>query len=71
MVSPKNIQECLNDALFYRTQARQLFKHGQINIRERALAENLAQHTLLKISQLSKDYGAHTQGYPEHQQAGL
>ena len=55
MVSPKNIQECLNDALFYRTQARQLFKHGQINIRERALAENLAQHTLLKISQLSKD----------------
>ena len=55
MVSPKNIQECLNDALFYRTQARQLFKHGQINIRERALAENLAQHTLIKISKLSRN----------------
>jgi arginine decarboxylase len=54
MVSPKNIQECLNDALFYRSQARQLFKHGQINIRERALAENLVQHTMLKISQLSR-----------------
>jgi arginine decarboxylase len=55
MVSPKNIQECLNDALFYRTQARQLFKHGQITIRERALAENLAQHTLIKISKLSRN----------------
>ncbi|MFT5699754.1 MAG: arginine decarboxylase [Desulforhopalus sp.] len=54
MVSLKDIQECSNDALFYRSQARQLFKHGQINIRERALAENLVQHILIKISQLSR-----------------
>ncbi|WP_163338269.1 biosynthetic arginine decarboxylase [Desulfopila sp. IMCC35008] len=54
MVSEKNIQECCNDALFYRTQARQLFKHGQISIRERALAENLVQHTLVKISRVSR-----------------
>lgn len=55
MVSTKNIQECCNDALFYRTQARQLFKHGQISIRERALAENLVQHTLIKISEISRE----------------
>ena len=53
MVSAKDIQECCNDALFYRSQARQLFKHGQISIRERALAENLVHHTLIKISQIS------------------
>lgn len=52
--SIKDIQECCNDALFYRSQARQLFKHGQINIRERAMAENLVQHILIKISHLSK-----------------
>ncbi len=55
MVSTKTIQECCNDALFYRTQARQLFKHGQICLRERALAENLVQHTLIKISKTSQD----------------
>ena len=55
MVSIKQIQECCNDALFYRSQARQLFKHGQISIRERAMAENLVQHILIKISQLSRN----------------
>ena len=55
LVSAKNIQECCNDALFYRTQARQLFKHGQISIRERALAENLVQHIMIKISEASKE----------------
>ena len=54
MISPKDIQECCNDALFYRSQVRQLFKHGQISIRERALAENLFKHILLKISSLSQ-----------------
>ena len=54
MISVKTIQECCNDALYYRSQARQLFKHGQISIRERALAENLVQHILIKISELSK-----------------
>jgi arginine decarboxylase len=54
MVSEKNIQECCNDTLFYRSQGRQLFKHGHISIRERAMAENLVQHILIKISQLSK-----------------
>lgn len=50
MVSPKDIQECYNDMLFYRDQAKQLFKHGQISIRERAIAEDLFRHILIKIS---------------------
>lgn len=55
MISAKDIQECCNDALFYRSQARQLFKHGHISIRERALAENIVQHILIKISELSEE----------------
>jgi len=55
MISVKSIQECLNDALFYRSQVRQLFKSGQITIRERALAENLVQHILIKLSELSRE----------------
>ncbi len=49
MVSPKDLQECCNDTLYYRSQLRQLFKHGQLSIRERAFAEILVQHILLKI----------------------
>ncbi len=55
MVSTKTLQECCNDALFYRSQARQLFKHGQISIRERAIAENLVKHILIKISVTSRE----------------
>ncbi|SDP21080.1 biosynthetic arginine decarboxylase [Desulforhopalus singaporensis] len=54
MVSEKNIQETCNDTLFYRTQARQLFKHGQISIRQRAIAESLVQHIFIKIREISK-----------------
>lgn len=54
MISPKDIQECYNDTLYYRDQARQLFKHGQISIRERAIAEDLFRHILIKISQTAK-----------------
>jgi arginine decarboxylase len=55
MISPKDIQECYNDTLFYKDQARQLFKHGQISIRERAIAEDLFRHILIKISKTAKE----------------
>lgn len=61
MVSPKTLQECCNDTLFYRSQAWQLFKHGQISLRERAIAENLVKHNLIKISKTSKEL-AHVPG---------
>jgi arginine decarboxylase len=53
MVSPKTIQECCNDVLYYRNQSRQLFKMGQINLREKALAENIVRHIMIKISKLA------------------
>jgi arginine decarboxylase len=48
-----NLQECYNDALFYRDEIRELFKRGQVNLRSRSLAENIfltVMHTLLELS---------------------
>jgi len=53
MVNEKAIQECCNDVLFYRNQSRQLFKHGQISLREKAMAENIVRHIMIKISKLA------------------
>jgi len=38
-LSPRNVQECYNDALFYRDEVREMFHRGQASLRERALAE--------------------------------
>ncbi len=40
-LNPQRIQECYNDAHFYRTELREQFKRGQINLRTRSIAENL------------------------------
>ncbi|RJR16911.1 MAG: biosynthetic arginine decarboxylase [Desulfobacteraceae bacterium] len=40
-ITLKNIQECYNDAIYYRDEIRQLFKHGEISLRERSVAENI------------------------------
>ena len=40
-VKPKNVQECFNDALYYRDVIHQLFKHGDISLRDRSLAEKI------------------------------
>ncbi len=40
-VNPRNLQECYNDALYYRGEIRDLFKRGQIRLRELSLAENI------------------------------
>ena len=53
LVNERNIQECFNDAVFYRDELRALFKQGQINLRSRALAENLflsVMHRILAIA---------------------
>jgi arginine decarboxylase len=47
----KNTQECYNDAIYYRDQVRQLFKLGEINLRERSLAENIFWHLVRNIAQ--------------------
>ncbi|MDD2235656.1 MAG: biosynthetic arginine decarboxylase [Kiritimatiellae bacterium] len=55
-MNPKNVQECLNDAIFYRDEIRQLFKHGAISLRDRALAEQIFWNVVAKISRKAKEY---------------
>ena len=41
VLRPQRLQECYNDAHFYRNEIRELFKRGQIDLRSRAVAENV------------------------------
>src|SRR5690606_8041412 len=50
-VNDDNFQECYNDALYYRDEMRELFRRGQANLKERALADNLALAIFEKIAQ--------------------
>lgn len=45
----KNIQECYNDALYYRDMIRDMFKHGRITLRERSLSEKIFWNTIYRI----------------------
>lgn len=38
-ISPRNLQECFNDAIYYRDEMRQLFATGSVNLRQRCLSE--------------------------------
>ncbi len=53
-LSIRNIQETLNDTIYYRDEVRQLFNHGKITLRERSLAENIFWTTLNRILQTAK-----------------
>jgi arginine decarboxylase len=50
----KNLQECYNDALYYREEIRELFKHGTLSLRERSLGENLFLKIMREIHRLAK-----------------
>ena len=47
----KNLQECYNDAIFYRDEVRELFKHGKLTLRERSFAENIFWQIIFRIQQ--------------------
>lgn len=49
-VNLKNIQECYNDALYYRDEIRDMFKHGRISLRERSLSEKIFWNTISLIA---------------------
>lgn len=49
-VTERNFQECYNDALYYRDEMRELFRHGQTNLKEHALADNLTLAVFEKVS---------------------
>jgi arginine decarboxylase len=50
----KSIQECFNDAIYYRDQARQLFRLGELTLRQRSLAENIFWRIVNQIAQLTR-----------------
>lgn len=50
----KNMQESLNDAIYYRDQIRDIFKHGDITLRERSLAENLFWNIVYEVKKNMK-----------------
>jgi arginine decarboxylase len=51
-VAVNNVQECYNDAIFYRDELRELFHHGQTTLRVRALAESVFQAVMERIAAL-------------------
>ena len=46
----QKVQECYNDAHFYRDEIRELFKRGQVDLRTRSAAENLFLEILQQIN---------------------
>lgn len=54
ILNEKNVQECYNDAEFYRSEIRRKFNQGQVDLRTRAVAENLYLEIIQKIQQLSE-----------------
>lgn len=54
-LSVKNLQECFNDAVYYRDQVRAQFIYGDATLRERGLAEAWFWHILTRISKLMQD----------------
>jgi arginine decarboxylase len=51
-LSKKNLQESLNDSVYYRDQVRAQFFYGNATLRERGLAEAWFWHLLTRISDL-------------------
>lgn len=51
-VDVDNLQESYNDALYYRDEVYELFRHGQMNLRHRALADQYCRAILYRIVQL-------------------
>ncbi len=50
VLTSKNLQECFHAAIFYRDELRQLFKHGEATLRERAMAESIFWHVVSTIA---------------------
>ena len=54
-LSKHNLQECFNDAVYYRDQVRANFIYRNATLRERGLAESWFWHILTRISKLMQE----------------
>ncbi|WNZ55753.1 biosynthetic arginine decarboxylase [Microbulbifer sp. MKSA007] len=50
-LKPQRLQECFNDAQFYRDEVRELFKRGQIDLRVRSVSEIIYYNVLHRIKE--------------------
>lgn len=62
VVAANNFQECYNDAVFYRDEARELFRRGQASLSDWALADNI---TLAILEKVAAELKQTTKYYPE------
>ncbi len=53
-IKPRNLQECYNDAVYYRDELRAMFSHGMISLRDRALAEQIFSTTVRRIAEAAR-----------------
>jgi len=53
-ISLRNLQECYNDAVYYRDEVRQLFITGRVTLRERTLAERIFWVIIMRIAEEKK-----------------
>ncbi|HON61384.1 MAG: biosynthetic arginine decarboxylase [Bacteriovoracaceae bacterium] len=51
----RNLQECYNDALYYRDEIRQMFKIGDLTMRQRALGDKIFWKIIQALSEGVKD----------------
>lgn len=56
-LSQDRLQECLNDATFYRNELRALFRRGYIDLRQMARGEQIYLHLMSKIKHLAPEVG--------------
>jgi arginine decarboxylase len=54
-LSKRNLQECFNDAVYYRDQVRAMFFYGNATLRERGIAEAWFWHIMTRISKLLQE----------------
>lgn len=67
-LSPRRIQECLNDANYYRGELRAQFAQGRIGLREMARGERIYLHAIGRIREFAM---AQPGGPPEDVEAAL
>jgi arginine decarboxylase len=54
-LEPRRVQECYNDAVYYRDEIRALFRRGVIDLRQMGRAERAFLYTLSRIAQMDRD----------------
>ncbi|QIE41876.1 biosynthetic arginine decarboxylase [Meridianimarinicoccus aquatilis] len=55
-LEPRRVQECYNDAVYYRDEIRALFRRGVVDLRQMGRAERAFLYTLARIAQVNREH---------------